>query len=179
MEEKDPWTDGPGMDFENKKITDTKVVKKRPFNFAYYIMTYVILFIIMLFASAGELFSNFVSYPVDILMVICYVGAGYFLVNAIVYKDPKNKGLGLYALTFIYFYSAFACFVDGHVGGWSHSTTLGDKIGIILITMPLYFFTIYIPLIFAVISFAHNKGLVFFFSPSSIFYKNTEDESNS
>ena len=122
----------------------------------YHLVTISFLVLVILAASYGKLHKNIFIYYVDFIALIVYFLLAYFVTNAICIFINKSRKVEAFLLSFFYLYSAFACFIDGSVAGWSHTETLVDKIFFILLSLLLLSMTVFIPVIFFLIAFIHN-----------------------
>ncbi len=119
------------------------------------ILTITLLMALIFTASHGELFINLFKYYVDPVFLMVYLLLGYYISKLTINFVINSKRINALLVMFFYYYSACAVFNDGYSGGWSHTTTIIDKITILVINMLLSTFLIIIPLFFIIIALIH------------------------
>jgi len=121
----------------------------------------IILTLVVLIASQGEVIDDLKLYPHDSIFLLMYFVLGCFLVRKLI--DINDNNILTTFASFIYFYSAFASFTDGHAAGWGHSTQFFEKIFMTGTYMLVSSVTVYIPLVLFCVAFFHNLAILKFF----------------
>jgi len=129
----------------------------RSLNIKSYMITISFFFAVILFASHGNAFNDMMHYNSDLIVTLIYLILGYGLTHFITTQSNRDIRLWDIMFSFLYFFSAFAFFSDGYAAGWSHSEALFDKLFMALLLMFLFTISVFIPLLFLIIAYAHNK----------------------
>lgn len=115
-------------------------------------------FSVISIASQSELFDDLAKYNSDKIFFIVFLLAGYLLTQKILKSSSKLDALCI-CLSYLYFYTAFCFFSDGHAAGWSHSVDIIDKIFVGLFLSFFMLVSIYVPAIGLMIAIFHNTLL--------------------
>jgi len=122
-------------------------------------MTQVLLGLITFAASNGNIYSNLSVFHTDAIFYSLYSVVGSFLFIFVYQQIGKNRKWRLLIVSFIYFYSAFACFTDGYAAGWSHTSTLLDKLFFTVVFSLTHSFTVVLPIVFLLLSGLYSCGI--------------------
>lgn len=129
------------------------------FHILRYVLTFAILWMIAVVASDGELLDHLNEYPIDKEFLLAYLGVGIILVNILCWIGKNN--IGTVFLTFLYYFTACACFMDGRSDtSWSHTTSVLDKLFITGLNMFFLAYTVAVPVLLILLAFVHNLLLL-------------------
>ena len=124
-----------------------------------YLVTVLTFLLVVNLASQGELTSDLAEYQSDKLIFVIYLLAGVGLTQRCIKFSTKFDAVSI-SLSFLYYYSAFSIFSDGHVAGWSHSPdSLTDKLFMGFLIGAIYVVSIIVPLAALIIAIIQNRLL--------------------
>ncbi|MDF4803470.1 hypothetical protein P3592_21760 [Vibrio parahaemolyticus] len=105
--------------------------------------------------SKGGFLGTAFKYPSDFMFIVFGVLLAY-LISGISIKYLQKGYWKESALMYpIYYYGSFELFADGHLAGWTHSGSIGEKLMMSQIYIFTSLFSVFVPLIIAAISAAH------------------------
>ncbi|EGR1753067.1 hypothetical protein [Vibrio parahaemolyticus] len=117
--------------------------------------TFIMGLVVAGLVSKGSFLATAFRYPSDFVFILLgavlaylisifsirYLAKGYWKESALMYP--------------VYYYGSFGLFADGHLAGWAHSSSMGEKLMMSQMYIVLSLFSLFIPIIIAVISAIH------------------------
>ncbi|MBS9866924.1 hypothetical protein J4H18_23170 [Vibrio alginolyticus] len=118
-------------------------------------ITFILGIIIAVLVSKGSFLGTALKYPSDFMFIV-FGGLLAFLISGVSVRYLQKGYWKESALMYpIYYYGSFGLFVDGHLAGWTHSGSVGEKLMMAQIYILLSLVSVFVPVIIAAISVAH------------------------
>ena len=118
-------------------------------------ITFILGLVIAALVSKGSFLATAIRHPSDFVFILFGAALAYFISFFSVKYLEKGYWKESALMYPIYYYGAFGLFADGHLAGWAHSGSMGEKLMMSLMYIALSFISLFVPVIIVIISVIH------------------------